>query len=65
MTVYACMRIFDIWHFLFQLMLPVFAYRIISLSKRKETAGSDKLRLAVSIVLFALMSGAGFLVYLF
>ena len=65
MTVYACMRIFDIWHFLFLLMLPVFAYRIISLSKRKETAGSDKLRLAVSIVLFALMSGAGFLVYLF
>lgn len=49
MTVYSCLRMFDPWHFLFVLSLPLFFIR--------KTSGW-----AVSA--FALLSGLGFLVYL-
>ena len=65
MTVYACMRIWDIWHFLFLLMLPVYVYWTIMTVRNPEGAGGHKAFLAVSILLFAVLSGTGFLVYLF
>lgn len=48
MTAYACLRMFDLWHFLFVLSLPVFFF------KRPEWAAFA----------FAVMTGAGFLAFL-
>ena len=48
MIAYACLRMFDLWHFLFALSLPVFFLR--------------KHELAVFV--FAILSGLGFVVFL-
>lgn len=49
MIAYSCLRMFDPWHFLFVLSLPLFFIR--------KTSGW-------SVFVFALLSGMGFLVYL-
>lgn len=48
MIAYACLRMFDPWHFLFVLSLPLF------FTKHKEVAA----------FVFAILAGGGFLVYL-
>lgn len=48
MTAYSCMRMFDPWHYLFVLSLPLFFMR------RKE----------LSVLAFSLLAGIGFLIYL-
>ena len=48
MIAYACLRMFDLWHFLFVLSLPVFFL------KRQELAA----------FVFAILSGLGFVVFL-
>ena len=50
MTVYSCLRMFDIWHFLYLLSLPLFFLR----SSFRPYA----------VLAFAALAGAGYLVFL-
>ncbi len=64
MAAYGFMRIFDLWHFLFVLMLPVFIWLLMSVWKKPETKDYE-LKFSVATLLFALLSGLGYMVYLF
>ena len=50
MTAYSCLRMFDPWHFLYILSLPLFIWK-------KDSAWP--------LLTFAVLSGAGYLMYLF
>ncbi len=65
MTVYAFMRIFDIWHFLYVLTLPLFIWLLVRMWK--ENGGDSRYGILLSMVIlsFAVMGGLGFMVYLF
>lgn len=66
MTVFACLRIFDPWHFLFLLTLPLYIAHLVIVWKNSGRALDRALPLLVmSTFLLSLLAGAGFLVYLF
>lgn len=66
MTAYASLRIFDPWHYLFVLSLPLFILHLRGVWKRTGRALDPMLPLLVmSSFLFAILAGLGFLVYLF
>lgn len=64
MTAYSCMRMFDFWHFLFVLTLPLFAYYLYVSAKSTEQ-DSDMRFISLTVLAFVLTAGFGFLVYLF
>ena len=66
MIVYASLRFFDLWHFLFFLVMPLFVFHLVYVWKHsgKELDASLSV-LVISTFFFAVLSGAGFLAYLF
>ncbi len=66
MIAYACLRMFDPWHFLFVLTLPLYIWYLVRVWKGSgQVSGVSQSLLALSTFAFALLSGLGFLVYLF
>jgi 1,4-dihydroxy-2-naphthoate octaprenyltransferase len=66
MIAYAALRFFDPWHWLFVVTLPLFILHLVGLWKRTGRALDPMLPLLViSTFLLALLSGLGFVVYLF
>ncbi len=66
MTVYACLRMFDPWHFLFVLTLPLYIWHLVGVWKNSGRALDRYLpMLVLSTFAFAVLGGVGFLVYLF
>ena len=64
MTVFGLVRIFDPWHYLYVLMLPVFICLLVSVWTKPETKDYE-LKFSVATFLFALLSGLGYMIYLF
>lgn len=65
MTVYACLRLYDIWHFLYLLSLPLFVWYIALLWIHGCDKGKYHLNLlSLSSLVFALCGGFGFLSFL-
>lgn len=65
MIVYSCLRVYDPWHFLFVLTLPLFVFHLTGVWKYSGKSLDKYLpMLVIAIFLFALLAGAGFLVYL-
>ncbi len=66
MLVYASLRMFDPWHYLFTLTLPLYIWHLTGVWKHSGQALDKYLPLLVlSTFAFALLAGLGFLVYLF
>ncbi len=66
MLVFACMRIFDIWHFLFVLTLPLYIWHLVGVWRHSGRELDRYLPLLVlSTFAFALLGGLGFMVFLF
>ncbi len=66
MSVYACLRMFDPWHFLFVLTLPLYVWHLAGVWKNSGQALDKYLpMLVLSTFAFAVLGGLGFLVYLF
>ena len=63
-VVYSCLRMFDIWHFCFVLTLPLFIWYLITATKR-NTPDQPLALLYVSIFAFTVLTGLGYLVFLF
>lgn len=61
MTVYALLRLYDPWHYLFLLSLPMFIVYMAEQRKGRERY----VLLVLSVSAFAVLSGLGFLVFLF
>ena len=65
MSVYAGLRFFDPWHFLYVVTLPLFIAHLAVAWKNKGKALDKALpMLVISTFLFSILSGAGFLIYL-
>ncbi len=65
MILYATMRFFDPWHYLFLLTLPLYVVHLVMVWRRNGRALDPALPLLVmSTFLLSLLAGAGFLVYL-
>lgn len=64
MTIYSCLRIFDPWHFLYVLSLPVFIWLVYGLWTGRVLAEGYGRSLSAAVILFAFLSGAGFMIYL-
>ena len=61
MSVYASLRIFDIWHFLFVLTLPLFVLHLIGVCTKKGKELDKMLPLlSLSTLLFSILTGIGF-----
>ncbi len=66
MLAYACLRMFDPWHFLFVLTLPLYIWHLAGVWKNSGQALDKYLpMLVLSTFAFAVLGGLGFLVYLF
>ena len=66
MTAFCLLRIFDPWHYLFVLTLPLFVLHIAGVWKRHDRELDPMLPLLVmSTFAFALLSGVGFVAFLF
>ena len=66
MITFCCLRIFDPWHYLFVLTLPLYVMHVIGVWKRHDKELDPMLPLLVmSTFAFALLAGLGFVVYLF
>ncbi len=66
MIAYACLRMFDPWHFLFMLTLPLYIWYLVRVWKGLGLAsGVSQPLLVLSTFVFSLLGGLGFLVYLF
>ncbi len=66
MTAYVSLRMFDPWHYLFLLTLPLYIWHLIGVWRHSGKALDRYLPLLViSTFLFSLLGGLGFLVYLF
>lgn len=65
LTAYACLRVYDIWHFIFLLSLPLFVWHLNSVwkSEGQGIAGSMKL-LVMSTFIVSLLTGMGFVMFL-
>ena len=61
MTAYALMRMFDPWHYLYLLSLPLSALFLVRVWKGR---GQNVLP-ALSVMIFAVLSGLGFMAFLF
>ena len=65
MLIYTELRMFDIWHYLFIISLPLFIIHLIIVCKKRGKEMDQALPLLVfASLLFSLLSGAGYLVYL-
>lgn len=65
MIAYSCLRMFDPWHFLFVLTLPLFVWIYAGLCRNSLQSPDRYLNIqAISVFLFASLTGIGFLVYL-
>ncbi len=65
MLAYASLRMFDWWHFVFVLTLPLFILHLIQVWNRTGKALDPQLpQLVISSFLFAVLAGFGFIVYL-
>ena len=65
MIIYASLRMFDWWHYLFVLTLPLFVINIAGVWKYSGKELDKMLpQLSVAALLFALASGFGFIAYL-
>lgn len=65
MTVFACMRMFDIWHYLFVLTFPLFFVFISRIWKQKGQASDrDGSLLVLSVSAMSVLTGLGFVAYL-
>ena len=64
MVLYSCMRIFDPAHFLYLVMIPVFAWLLVKVWRKGDTPEGYDVIFSSSLLAFAILSGAGFLVYL-
>lgn len=65
MILYSSMRMFDWWHYLFVLTLPLFLIHLVKVWKNTGKALDRQLPfLVISSFLFALLSGFGYIVYL-
>lgn len=62
MLVFSFMRIFDIMHFLYVLTLPLFIWHSVLMWKDSERS---HVVLSVSVALFALLTGTGYVAFLF
>lgn len=66
MFAYALMRLPDVWHYLFVLTLPLYVVHLVGVWKHSEKALDKYLPLLViASFLFALLSGIGFIAFLF
>jgi len=66
MLLYVSLRIFDPWHYLFVLSLPLFVIHLCGVWKKTGKALDPMLPLLVmSSFLFSVLAGLGFLAYLF
>ncbi len=66
MVAYTLFRVFDPWHYLFVLTLPLFVMHLIKVWKNSGKALDPALpQLVMSSFAFALLGGLGFLIYLF
>ncbi len=66
MLAYASLRMFDPWHYLFVLTLPLYIWHLAGVWKNSGRALDRYLPLLVlSTFVFAVLAGFGFLVYLF
>lgn len=66
MVVYSMLRMFDWWHFLFVLTLPLFVRHTVYVWRHSGRELDTALpQLVVSTFLFCLAAGAGFVAYLF
>ena len=64
MLLYSCMRIFDPAHFLYLIMIPVFAWLQVKVWRKGDTPEGYDVMFSLSLLAFAILSGTGFLVYL-
>lgn len=64
MTVYSFMRIFDPWHFLYLLSLPLFIWLLHGLWTGRVCAERYGFILSAAVLLSALLCGAGYMIYL-
>ena len=62
MTIFTALRVFDIWHYLYLLSLPLFALFIVN-TINGNSERSFKLILASTFV-FSLLSGSGYVIFL-
>ncbi len=66
MIAYACLRMFDPWHFLFVMTLPLYVWHLAGVWKNSGRSLDRYLPLLVlSTLAFSILGGLGFLVYLF
>lgn len=65
MTVFASLRIFDPWHFLYILVLPVFVWLLVDMWRKQGEASRYDMNLSFAVLAFAALSGLGFMIYLF
>lgn len=66
MVIYTLLRVFDPWHFLFLITLPLFVVHIVMVWKKSGKALDPALPLLVmSTFAFSILGGLGFLVFLF
>ncbi|MBR6001956.1 MAG: 1,4-dihydroxy-2-naphthoate octaprenyltransferase [Bacteroidales bacterium] len=66
MVAFCCLRIFDPWHYLFVVTLPLYVLHLVGVWKRHDKELDPMLPLLVmSTFAFALLAGLGFVVYLF
>ena len=65
MLVYASLRVFDWWHYLFVVTLPLFVLHLVQVWRRSGKDLDPQLpQLVMFSFLFAVLSGFGFIVYL-
>lgn len=66
MLVFAFLRIFSWFHFIFAAVIPVFAYIVTRMHMKKEQTLSDyRPALSVCTFAYALLAGLGFVIHLF
>lgn len=65
MIVYSCLRIYDPWHFLYLLALPLFAWLLAVMWENKGEVKGYETKLSATVLLFCVLSGLGFMIYLF
>lgn len=66
MTAFVSLRMFDLWHYLYVVTLPLFIIHLAGVWKHSGKALDPQLpQLVISSFIFALLGGLGFVVYLF
>lgn len=65
MAVYSFLRIYDPWHFLYVAAIPFMAVLIALMWKNKGSVKAYEIKLSSAVLLFCVLSGLGFVAYLF